>query len=114
MNLDEFRAIVRREFGERLERATPATVNEFMAKMQETLFSGIGTRQPLELNETASSWEQVVTEFFAKVLDAPPDQLEQALIILWLLGVQMHFARVEEDLAMLFSPLLGEPEEEGR
>jgi len=114
MNLDEFRAVVRREFGERLERATPAAVNEFMAKMQQTLFSGIGTTRPLELNETASTWEQVVTEFFARVLDARPDQLEEALIILWLLGVQMHFARVEEDLARMFSPLLGEQEEEGR
>jgi hypothetical protein len=113
MDLQEFRALVKREFGERLERATPATVTDFMVKMQEAVFRGIGTKQPLELNETAaSSWEQIVTDFFARVLDSQPEQLEEALMLLWLLGFQMHFARVEEDLARLFSPLLGGEQEE--
>lgn len=112
MNLSELRELVKREFGPRLERATPATVQEFMARMQETMFRGVGVGKPLEINETATSWEQIVTDFFVRVLDAGPEDLEQAVILLWLLGFEMHFARMEEDFARLFSPLL-EGEEPG-
>jgi hypothetical protein len=106
MDLSEFKERVKKEFGPRLERATPATVSEFMGQMHGVMFRGIGTQKPVEINETAASWEQIVTEFFVKVLDAGPGEMEQAVILLWLLGFEMHFARIEEDFARLFSPLV--------
>ena len=111
MRLSELRERVKQEFGPRLERATPATVGDFMAQMQEVMFRGIGTQQPVEINETATSWDEIVSEFFVQVLDAPPEEMEQAVILLWLLGFEMHFARMEEDLAKFFSPLLGGEEQ---
>ncbi len=111
MKLAELRELVKSQFGARLERATPATVGEFMAQMQDVMFRGIGTGKPVEINETATSWDQIVTEFFVRVLDAAPEEMEQAAVLLWLLGFEMHFARVEEDLARFFSPLIGGEEE---
>jgi hypothetical protein len=110
MKLSDFRNLVTNEFGPGLERATPAAVSDFMARMQEEMFRGIGTKKPVEINETATSWDQIVTEFFIRVLDAGPEELEEAVVLLWLLGFEMHFARMEEDFARIFSPTLEDEE----
>jgi hypothetical protein len=97
MTLKEFREEVFRAFGQNLERATPATVQEFMAHMQQVLFARFGTDQPIELRaEKLRSWEDIVTDFFYRVLQSEGPDLEQALIQLWLIGFELHFADIEE------------------
>ena len=58
-----------------------------------------------ELNETAVSYEAVLRSFFSEILEAPPDQ---ALIQLWMLGLELAFAdlrdTIEEEISPLFSP----------
>lgn len=106
MNLEQFREEVYRQFGPRLERATPANVQEFLVHMQARL-SGNDRGQPVEIHETAHSYDEIVSEFFARVLEVGPDRMEQALMQLWLLGFELHFARLEEQYSDKFAPLFG-------
>jgi hypothetical protein len=109
MTLKEFREEVFRTFGQNLERATPATVQEFMVRMQEVLFSQVWTDQPLELRaERLTSWEDIVTDFFGRVLQGGEPDLEQAVIQLWLIGFQLHFADVEEQRLKGLAELTGQ------
>jgi hypothetical protein len=113
VKLEEFREEVRREFGDRLQRATPANVQDFLARMQSQLFLDTGKGdQGFELNETASDYNEIVTQFFARVLQAKPEQLEEALMMLWLVGFELHFARLEEEYADRFAAMFHEGEED--
>lgn len=107
MTLEEFREEVYRHFGKRLERATPASVQDFLVHMQARLAGSEGRGESVELSETAQSYDQIVTEFFAHVLQATPDQMEQALMQLWLVGLELHYARIEEQYADKFARLFG-------
>lgn len=107
MKLEEFREEVHRQFGERLERATPANVQDFLVHMQARLAGTEGRGQTVELNETAHSYDQIMTEFFARVLSVSPEQMEEALMQLWLVGLELHYARLEEQYADKFAPLFG-------
>ena len=113
MRLEEFREEVKREFGDELQRATPANVQDFLARMQSQLFFDAGKgERGFELNETASDYNEVVTQFFARVLQAKPEQVEQALMMLWLVGFELHFARLEEEYADRFAAMFHEHEED--
>lgn len=113
MRLEEFRAEVKRELGDHLERATPANVQEFLLRMQGKLFSEVGRGEhAFELNETAADYNEVVTQFFARVLESKPEQLEEALMMLWLVGFELHFARLEQEYADRFSAMFGDRESE--
>lgn len=108
MTLTEFRDLVRQEFGPRLERATPASVREFLDRMQLRLHqeSGEGPLYTIEA-EPARSYEEIVSDFFSRALDYPPDQ---AFIMLWLLAFEQHFAMLQEDYARRFVTIFGEGE----
>jgi len=113
VKLEEFREEVKREFGEELQRATPANVQEFLVRMQSQLFSDANKgKHGFELNETAADYNEIVTQFFARVLQAKPDQLEEALMMLWLVGFELHFARLEEEYSDRFAALFHERNEE--
>jgi hypothetical protein len=111
VTLQEFRELVQEEFGPRLERATPATVRDFLDRMQLRLHqdSGAGTPYIIEEEARALSYEEIVADFFARALDYPP---EQALIMLWLLAFEQHFAMLGEDYAHRFVTIFGEGESE--
>lgn len=109
MNIAEFRELVRQEFGPELERATPANVREFLDRMQVRLHEESGEAQTyaLDSEEESRSYEEIVTDFFSRALDYPPDQ---AFIMLWLLAFEQHFAMLEEDYARRFVTIFGEVE----
>jgi hypothetical protein len=103
VRLSEFQDEVRREFGARLERATPANVHNFLARMQ-TRFSRLPEPgKPIELNETATSYDEVITDFLSHNLDLAAQDPEQAVIVLWLMALELYFARVQDDYADRFA-----------
>ena len=110
LTVAEFREIVRREFGPRLERATPASVREFLDRMQLRLHeeSGEGPPYVVDEDEGARGYEEVVADFFSRALDYPP---EQSVIMLWLLAFEQHFAMLEDDYARRFVTIFGEDDE---
>lgn len=84
-----------------MERATPASIRDFMVRMQSEI--GRTRRGRLIINhDPAHDFNDVVSDFFSRVLDLP---LEQAVILLWLLAVELHYARVEEEYSERFSSL---------
>ena len=109
LTLTEFRDLVRKEFGPRLERATPASVREFLDQLQLRMHkeSGEGSPYTLDGEEQARSYEEIVTHFFSRVLDYPADR---AVIMLWLLAFEQHFAMLEEDYSRRSLSLFGEGE----
>lgn len=102
MDLKEFRGIVGKEFGNNMEHATPGNVRDFLDKMQFNVF-GPEMKGRLILEEYASSYEEVMKDFFAKVLDMPKDE---AIMMLWLLAFDFAFSAIEiqhdEKLKSLF------------
>ncbi len=102
--LDQFRAAVRREFGRNLERATPANVRDFMGRHQEDIFQET-PRARIELNETKTTYEEILKDFFARVLDRPSDE---ALIMLWTLAFEMSFFNIEQHAAERLQTLFGD------
>ncbi|HZP80044.1 MAG TPA: hypothetical protein VFB21_00275 [Chthonomonadaceae bacterium] len=106
--LAEFRAAVLREFGRNLEKATPANVREFMDRYQEDIFQN-EMRGRIELNEPKTTYEEILKDFFARVLERPT---EEALIMLWTLAFEMSFAALEQHLAGRLQSLFGETDGE--
>jgi hypothetical protein len=91
MDLRDFRELVFSEFGTRLERATPAGARDFLDRVQQLLHEEAGGRRPYVVEESASSYEQIFSDFFARSLKMPP---ERALLLLWLLAFEQHFAEL--------------------
>ncbi len=104
MNLEEFKEAVRREFGANLQNATPANVREFLDRLQQAEWKS-STSVPLVLNETATTYEEIIRDFFARVLDLPP---EQAIILLWTVAIELSFAALESHYAEIFDKLFRE------
>ena len=95
MNLQEFQEAVFRELGPCLERATPANIREFTARMQARLFDRREAgRIVLGTTNEPESCEQILQEFFAQVLRDPP---ERAAMILWLTAMELWFAVLAPD-----------------
>ena len=104
MTLEAFRRRVREQFGPDMERATPQNVREFLDQMQQELDT-VPPSGPYELSETETSYEAILRTFFCEILDAPRDQ---ALIQLWMLGLELAFTdlhdTIEEEISPLFRP----------
>ncbi len=109
LTLAQLRDLVRNEFGGRLERATPASVREFLDGLQAQLHDESGEGHPyiVEGEDGARSYEEIVTEFFSRVLDYDP---EKAVVLLWLLAFEQHFSMMEEDYLQRSLMLFGEGE----
>jgi hypothetical protein len=69
--------------------------------------SGEGSPYTLDGEEPARSYEEIVAHFFSRVLDYPADR---AVIMLWLLAFEQHFAMLEEDYSRRSLSLFGEGE----
>jgi hypothetical protein len=106
--LEQFRTEVLREFGRNLEKATPANVREFMDRYQEDIFQA-EMRGRIELNEPKTTYEEILKDFFARVLERPTDE---ALIMLWTLAFEMSFAALEQHLSGRLQALFGEMDED--
>lgn len=111
LTLAEFRELVRKEFGPRLERATPASVREFLDGLQVRMHkeSGEGPPYTLDDEDRGRSYEEIIADFFSRVLDYSP---EQAVIVLWLLAFEQHFAMLEDDYSRRSLSLFGEGDSE--
>ncbi|MCL5284092.1 MAG: hypothetical protein M1330_05240 [Armatimonadetes bacterium] len=105
MEIEEFRNAIRREFGPNLEHATPANVREFLDRLGEHSVRRIRGR--IELNESKSTYEEILKDFFDKVLDFPKDE---AIILLWVLAFEWAFSNLELQLAERLDPLFRECE----
>jgi hypothetical protein len=104
VTLEEFQERIRRQFGPRMSQATPQNVREFLDDMQQEL-DGVRPGGTYDLDEAETSYEAILRTFFSDILEAPRDQ---ALIQLWMLGLELAFAdlreTIEEDISPLFRP----------
>ncbi len=91
MDAKELRRLVIKEFGKGLEHATPANVRDFLDRMQLDVISP-GARGRIILEEKASSYEEIIKDFFVRVLELPKDE---AIILLWLLAFDLSFSAIE-------------------
>ncbi|MCC6730386.1 MAG: hypothetical protein IT208_13700 [Chthonomonadales bacterium] len=106
MRIEEFRKQIRTEFGPNLEHATPANVREFLDRMNEREFGG-RLRRRIEINEPKTTYEEILRDFFARVLDFPQDE---ALVLLWTMAFELSFANLEHHLADRLNSLFREAE----
>lgn len=107
MDLQEFKGLVDNEFGYNFENATPGNVREFLDRMQMNVL-GPQLNGRIVLQEHASTYEEVLKDFFARVLEFPKDQ---ALIMLWLLAFDLVFSGIELHQADKFKVLFREVDE---
>lgn len=107
MKSNEFRRLIRKEFGKNLEHATPANVREFLDRVQEDVFLG-QLRKPIELHEEKTTYEEILRDFFARVLDFPADE---ALVMLWTMAFDLSFTTLELHLSERLDHLFQEKEE---
>jgi hypothetical protein len=107
MDLSEFKGLVNNEFGNHLEHATPGNVREFLDRMQLNSL-GPNLKGRIVLEEHASTYEEVVKDFFAKVLEFPK---EEALMLLWLLAFDLVFSAIELQQADKFRTLFRDLDE---
>jgi len=106
LRIEEFRTAIRREFGAHLEHATPANVRDFLDRMAEDVFQG-RLRKPIELHEPKETYEEILKDFFSRVLDLPRDE---AIILLWTMAFDLSFSAIEHHLSPQFQALFGDTE----
>ena len=99
-----FRKQVQHEFGRNLEKATPANVRDFMDHYQEDMAHD-SVRTRIELNESKTTYEEILKDFFARILERPTDE---ALILLWLMAFEMSFYTIEQHVSDRFQTLFGD------
>ena len=106
MRLEEFRELVKHEFGANLKHATPANVREFVDRLEsEILPNKVANR--IVIDEHCNSYEEVIQDFFSKILELPP---EQAMVALWTLALDLAFSAIESDYADRFASLFQDSE----
>ncbi len=106
MRLDEFKQAIKREFGPNLEHATPANIREFLDRLQQQGRTP-GLQDRIELSETKVTYEEILRDFFVRVLDYPP---EEAVILLWTMAFELSFSALEVHLADRLGSLFGDME----
>lgn len=106
MRLEEFRKLVREEFGDGLKHATPANVRDFLDRIEgDVLPEKVSNR--IVINEPCSTYEEVIKDFFDQILDLPPGE---AVVALWTLALDLAFAGIESQYADRLSSLFKETE----
>ena len=101
VKLEEFRKLVKAEFGEDLKHATPANVREFLDRIEGEVLPDRVTNR-IVIDEPCSSYEEVIKDFFAQILELPP---EEAVIALWTLALDLAFGAIESQYADKFASL---------
>ena len=109
MRLEQFREWVRAEFGPRMEHATPANVREFLDRAHAEI-APVERHRRIVIDEPATSYEEILRDFFSHVLEMPRDE---AIIALWMLALEISFAGVHEQWADRFERLFQGTEEGG-
>ncbi len=107
MEIRELKERLFDEFGEKLEHATPANVRDFLDRMQLNVL-GPQAKGRLLLEERASSYEEIIKDFFVRTLELPKDE---AVVLLWLLAFDLAFSAIELQQADRFKSLFGGREE---
>ena len=101
VKLEEFRKLVKAEFGDGLKHATPANVREFLDRVEaDVLPEKVSNR--IVINEPCNSYEEVIKDFFAQILELPPDE---AVVALWTLALDLAFGAIESQYADRFASL---------
>lgn len=115
MTLQEFRKLVRQQFGGDLRHMTPANVREFIERVQPEVDSPPSpatSNGRVYLNEPVSTYEGILRDFLARVLEMPSDK---AVIRLWLYSLEFTNASVadleEEKFQKLFASILADENE---
>ena len=86
-----------------MARATPEHMRQFLSRMYAQLSARpAGVRAFAIPHEDADNYEQVITEFFSRVLDLPP---ERAVVLLWLFASEMFYSRLGEQYTQELSEL---------
>lgn len=106
MQLAEFRKLVHQEFGSNLKHATPANVRDFLDRIENEVLTEKVTNR-IVIDEPCTSYEEVIQDFFAQMLELPP---EEAVIGLWTLALDLAFASVESQYAERFASLFKDVE----
>jgi len=106
MDLHEFKKLVFSEFGDGLEHATPENVRSFLDRVQGDVLSA-RLKDRIILEECASTYEEVLKDFFASVLELPKDD---AVMMLWLLAFDLAFSAIELQQSDKFKSLFREYE----
>ena len=101
LKIEEFRKLIREEFGEGLKHATPANVREFLDKMEGRVLPDSVTNR-IVIDEPCNSYEEVIRDFFSHILDLPP---EEAIVALWSLSLYLAFTAIENQYAEQFASL---------
>lgn len=99
--------MVRSEFGRDLQHMTPANVREFLDRVNSQTAPG-DRGAAFRLDESHTSYESILRDFFLQVLEVPP---EEAIIPLWTLAVELAFADLKEVMADQMRSLF--PDEQG-
>ena len=114
MTLEDFRKRVRATFGAQMQHATPANVREFLDTLardhwreEKQALSVTAQGRYVLPDERATSYEEVLRQFFSDVLDAPRDD---ALIQVWTLALELAYAGLEEQDARQIGGLFREKE----
>ena len=105
MTLQDFRRLVRAEFGGDLRHMTPANVRDFLARVQPRIEGEYPQQARVRLNESEGTYEAILRDFLRQVLDMPP---EQAVIRLWVYSLEMTVANLSEVEADKFRALFAE------
>jgi hypothetical protein len=94
MDLAAFRERVRKEFGEDLHRASPASVRDFVNALSQQSSSENSEKQEgrYVIEESARSYEEVMRTFLARVLDLPA---EKAVPQLWTVALELSYVLIE-------------------
>lgn len=101
VKLEEFRKLVKAEFGNGLKHATPANVREFLDRVEsDVLPERVSNR--IVIDEPCNTYEEVIKDFFAQILELPPDE---AVVALWTLALDLAFAAIESQYADRFASL---------
>jgi hypothetical protein len=101
VKLAEFKRRVYAEFGPNLEHVTPANVREFLDRAHVEL-AAVESGARFVIDEPATSYEEILRDFFSRVLDMPH---ETAIVALWMLALELSFAGVRDVWAERFEPL---------
>ena len=102
MTLQEFRKLVRGEFGSDLRHMTPANVRDFLDRVQGQVEGAASPPGIYYLNEPEHTYEGIVRDFLRQSLELPPDE---AVIRLWLYCLELATANLSEVEAERFQSL---------
>lgn len=89
MTLSELKQRAIAEFGPQFERATPESVQLFVARIHEELSPRLRRGAFTVTEDIADSYVDILRSFFRSALDMPP---EDAAVLLWLTAFEWMFS----------------------